>query len=245
MTTILGASASGMVHHQSVIDVVANNVANVSSAGFKRARPLGEGSPTTAPSGGRLGVAETTRDEIFATGALERTDDPMHFTISDEAFFQVQDANGTTLLTRYGALSIDAAGSITAAGGRQLVPPVALPEGWSGPTIDLTGTVTARDDQGQLQELARLTLVHPRNPQGLESIGQGLYRETANSGPLTEGQAGDGRFSALTVGAVEGSNVDLAEEFTQLIIAQRAYQASAKTFSVGDEMLAAATNITR
>ena len=83
------------------------------------------------------------------------------------------------------------------------------------------------------------------NPQGLIPIGEGLFRESANSGRRTDGAPATDGFSPIAPGGVEGSNVELAEEFTNLLIAQRAYQASAKTFSVGDEMLALATNLTR
>lgn len=246
MTTILGASASGMVHSQGVMDVVGNNVANVNTAAFKRSRSLSQGAPGPAipAEGGRLGVAQTTVDQVFQPGTPAVTGDPFHFAIGDDAFFRVLDDSGAPALTRYGALAVDGAGNVTA-DGHPLDPPLTLPAGWSGAAIDGMGVISAVDEEGVSQVAGQLVLVRLANPQGLEAAGGGLYRETVNSGAAVEGTPGDGNFAALMPGAVEGANVDLAEEFSQMIIAQRAYQAAAKTFSIGDEMLALAANLTR
>lgn len=247
MTTILGAAASGLQHNQAVLDTVAHNLANLNTASFKRTRPLGEGAPDAAAvaEGGRLGVADTTRDPIFAVGAPQSTDNPLHFAITDDTFFRVRDFDGALVHTRFGALGVDAAGNVTAFRGRFLEPPVALDDGMTRPAIDGFGVITALDDSGARQDVGRITLVRFMNPQGLLSLGDGLYAETANSGAALEGTPGSDGFAAITPGAVEGSNVDVAEEFTNMLIAQRAYQASAKTFSVGDEMLRLATDLTQ
>jgi flagellar basal body rod protein FlgG len=247
MTTILGAAASGMQHHARVIDAVANNVANVNTAGFKRTRPLGEGAPSTIeqPMTPRMGVALTAFDVVQATGPARSTEDPLHFAIQDDAFFRVREADGSPVYTRFGALSLDSEGNVTAYGGRLLDPPLVVPQGATQAAIDDRGLVTALDGAGARQEVGQLAFFRFMNPQGLEEIGDGLYRETVNSGAVTEGIAGREAFAPLLTASIEGSNVDLAEEFTTLIIAQRAYQASAKTFSVGDQMLAVATDLTR
>lgn len=245
MTTILGAAASGLVHNQNVMDVVANNIANANTFAFKRTRPLAEGRPDAAATADsmRMGVAETTRDLVLDSFAVQTTDDPLHFAIQDDAFFRVRDTDGSIAYTRLGLLSQDAAGNITAYGGRFLEPPVSVPEGLHHPAIGQGGTITAEDDAGERQVIGQLTLVRFTNPQALQTLGNGLYRETVNTGAVTEGEPGDGQFGAILPGTLEGSNVDMAEEFTNMIIAQRAYQASAKTFSIGDEMLAAATDL--
>ncbi|MCK9518586.1 MAG: flagellar hook-basal body protein [Dehalococcoidia bacterium] len=247
MPTILSAAASGMMHNQSVLDVVGNNLANVNTAGFKRTRALHQGAPVPAipPEGGRLGVAETTTDRVFLGGAPQHTDDPLHFAITDDSFFAVRDFDGAVVYSRFGGLSVDADGNVVAFGGRFLEPPVTLPAGYREPAIDQTGRITALDEAGERQEVGRLTLSRFANPQGLVQLGDGLYGETVNSGARTEGVPGADGFAAIVPGAVEGSNVDMAEEFTTMIIAQRAYQASLKSFQVGDEMLALATNLTR
>ena len=112
------------------------------------------------------------------------------------------------------------------------------------PAIDQAGVITAIDPDGIHQTIGQLTMVRFTNAQGLETMGEGLYRESVNSGSKVEGLPGSSGFSALKPGALEGSNVDIAEEFTNMIIAQRAYQACAKTFSVGDAMLDLATKLT-
>lgn len=247
MTTILGAASSGLAHHGLIVDAVGNNVANIGTAAFKRSRVVGEGSPSTTlePGTPRMGVALSTLDVVHTSGAAFRDDDPLHFAIQDDAFFPVLHEDGSVVYTRFGALSADSQGNITAFGGRLLEPPVALPEGSTRPAIDEAGVITALNADGVREEIGRVAFVRFLNPQGLQEIGEGLYRETVNSGPTIEGTPGDGEFTPIITGALEGSNVDLAEEFTSLLVAQRAYQACARTFSVGDAMLALATDLTQ
>jgi flagellar hook protein FlgE len=197
------------------------------------------------PEGGRLGIAETTRDLIFSQAATQLSDNPLHFAIEDDAFMRVQDFDGRIVYTRFGALDADADGNIVAFKGRSLGPAIQLPPDWLQPTVDPFGNVTAIDENGERQVVGQLSFAKFRNPQGLEILGDGLYADTANTGEITVGVAGVEGFAALRPGALEGSNVDIADEFTNMIIAQRAYSACAKTFSVGDEMLALATNITQ
>lgn len=247
MPTILGAAASGMTHNQNTLDVIGHNVANVNSYAYKKFRPLHEGLPTPQvdPDAGRLGVAETTRDLVFSQAATQITENPLHFAIEDDSFLRVQDFDGRIVYTRFGALESDVEGNILAFKGRQLEPSIQVPDGWILPAVDQFGIVSAVDDTGVRQELGQVSLAKFRNPQALETLGDGLYVDTANTGEITIGTAGSEGFAALRPGALEGSNVDVAEEFTNMIIAQRAYTACAKTFSVGDEMLALATKITQ
>jgi flagellar hook protein FlgE len=247
MTTILGAAASGMSHNQNKLDVIGHNVANVNTYAFKKYRPLHEGAPdpTAQPEGGRLGVAETTRDLIFSQAATQVTENPLNFAIEDDAFLRVQDFDGRIVYTRFGGLQPDAEGNILAFKGRQLEPSIQMPPGWILPAVDDAGNVSAVDENGNREDIGQLSFAKFRNPQGLETLGDGLYGDTANSGDITVGSAATEGFAALRPGALEGSNVDIAEEFTNMIIAQRAYTACAKTFSVGDEMLAIATDLTR
>ena len=246
MTTILGASASGMVYHQSVLDIVGHNLANANAGGFRRSRIMSEGNPTPGglPSANRLGVAETTADLVFSTGAALGSESPLHFTVNDDTFFRMTDLDGSSVLTRAGAISGDPGGNIIGPRGRLLDPPITIPQGTSLLAIDQFGIVSGIDTAGDRQALGQITLVRVMNPHGLEAIGDGLYRATVNSGPETEGTPGTPGFSALIPGTLEGSNTEMAEEFTQIIIAQRAYQANARTFKIGDEMIQAATNLT-
>ncbi|MCC6381744.1 MAG: flagellar hook basal-body protein [Dehalococcoidia bacterium] len=247
MTTILGAAASGLVHNQAVMDVVANNLANVNTAGYKKVRALAEGAPTPglSPQQTRLGVAATTRDLLFSAGALLPGAGPLHFAFTDDSFLVVHERDGALAYTRVGALELDGEGNVTAQGGRLLEPPATLPAGVTAPAIDAAGQITALDAAGVRQLYGQVTVARFENPQGLGQLGEGLYAPTVNSGPPTSGTPGDGSFGPLNAGVVEGSNVELAEEFAAMLVAQRAYQASARTFSVGDQMLALATNLTR
>ncbi|MEO8538505.1 MAG: flagellar hook basal-body protein [bacterium] len=247
MPTILGAAASGMAHNQNKLDVIGHNVANVNSYAFKKFRALHEGlaQPQVDPDAGRLGVAETTRDLIFSQAATQVTENPLHFAIEDDSFLRVQDPSGRIVYTRFGGLEADQDGNISAFHGRPLEPPIQMPPGWILPAVDQFGSVSAVDETGVRQDLGQVTLAKFRNPQALEILGDGMYADTANTGEITVGTAGVEGFAALRPGALEGSNVDIAEEFTNMIVAQRAYTACAKTFSVGDEMLALATKITQ
>ena len=247
MTSILGAAASGLQLNQAVLEAVGQNLANANSTAYKKVRVLAEGAPdaTASPDGGRLGVAEITRDQIFSVGAPQTTDGLLHFAITDDTFFRVKDFDDSIVYTRFGALDMDSERNVVAFRGRLLEPPVTVPDGMTQPAIGPSGVLSALDADGVRQEIGQLTLVRFMNPQGLEALGDGLYRESANSGASTEGAPASDGFGAITPGAVEAANVDIAEEFTNMIIAQRAYQASAKTFSVGDEMLLIATDLTR
>ena len=248
MTTILGAAASGMVYHQQWMDAIGHNLANVNSQAFKLTRTISEGSPSADYSEGaqRLGVAKATFDPVFHVGPALRTGEPLHFAIQDDTFFRLRDFDGATVFTRVGALSADAEGNITGVSGRLLDPPITVPPGTKDIAVDIAGVVSGIDETTPArQPFGQLSFVRFLNPAGLDDMGDGLYRETANSGPIEEGTAGSPGFSVLLTGAVEGSNVEIAEEFTSMIIAQRAYSASAKTFKIGDDMLALATNLTR
>lgn len=247
MPSILGAAASGMTHNQNKLDVIGHNVANANNFAYKKLRALHEGLPTPPvdPDSGRLGVAETTTDLVFSQAVTQISDNPLHFAIEDDAFLRVQDSDGRIVYTRFGSLEADVDGNIHAFNGRLLEPPIQMPPLWTRPTVDPSGNITALDIGGERQVIGQLTFAKFRNPQGLQILGDGLYADTANTGEITVSAAGTEGFAALRPGALEGSNVDIAEEFTNILIAQRAYSACAKTFSVGDEMLAIATNITQ
>jgi flagellar basal body rod protein FlgG len=217
MTTILSAAASGLQHYSRMLDVVGNNIANINTEGFKRVRALGEGTPTEAP---------------------------LHFAIPDDAFFPVRDLDGSVVYARLGSLEVDAAGNVSGFGGRLVEPAITVPAGSIQPAISHDGTITAISADGEVQELGRLVLVRFPNPAGLESLGDGVFRESLNSGTATGGYPGEDGFATLITGSLEASNVELSVEFTTMIIAQRAYQASAHVYRAGDEMLAIATDLT-
>lgn len=246
MTTILSAAASGMLHNQLVLDTVAHNVANANTDGFKRVRPLAQGEPLPGDiTEGKLGVALTTLDRVFAPGPLRPADDPLAFAILDDALLTVRLPGGGTAYTRVGYLRVDAAGNVVTPSGYLLDPPVTVPPGFTSVAIDATGTIAALSPTGAEEELGRVTLARFPNPQGLRALGEGLFAPTANSGEPVLGFPGEAGFAELSPGMVEASNVELASELTTLLIAQRAYQACARAFRVGDEMIAIATKLTQ
>ena len=245
MTTILAAAASGMYHQQLAIDTIANNVANVNTEGFKRVRPLAQGQPQTGElAQAKLGVALTTLDRIVAPGPVRTADNPLAFAILDDAFVPVRLPDGTTAYTRAALLRTDAAGNVVTPHGYLLDPPLVLPEGATGARVDARGIVTATGADGNEVEVGRITLARFPNPQGLLALGEGLFAPSANSGDAVRGAPGEDGFAAIAPGMAEGSNVDLAEELTNLLIAQRAYSTTVRAFRVGDDMLAAATKLT-
>ncbi|MBI5948341.1 MAG: flagellar hook-basal body protein [Chloroflexi bacterium] len=245
MATVLGTSAGALQNLQIVLDAVAANIANVSTAGYKRIDAMTEGVPQldAAQPAGRLAVAEVSLD--ISLGAAQGGANAISFALQDDSFFQVRDTDGGLSFTRLGAMQVDGAGNISTLSGRVLEPPVQLPSGWSAPGINHAGEITATDDAGNRQVIGQLTLVRFVNPRGLLVLGEGMYRETANTGARTTGNPGSPEFAALVPGSIEASNVDLATEFTNLIAAQRAYQASARSFSLGDEMLKTATDLSQ
>ena len=247
MTTILGAAASGIEHYARMMDTIGHNLANVNTDGFKVVRPASQGDPNVLIEGinRRMGVAETALDRQFHTGSARPTSEPLNFAIQDDAVFAVRDSAGALAFSRQGAFSIDAEGNVVVPGGHLLEPAIQLEEGMLSPAISGGGIVTAFDAAGDRVEVGRLPLYKFMNPQGLESIGNGLYIQTVNSGEVLAGFAGEGDFTPLLTGAVESSNVDMSTEFANMVIARRAYQASARSFSIGDQMLETATNLTR
>ncbi len=246
MTTILGAAVSGMLSNQFILDTVSNNVSNGDTFAFKRERPVAEGSlePAATPENSRLGVSYTVSDLVFDPGTPVATGDDLNFMIMDDAFYRVTTASGDVAFTRTGLLGAQADGGIRLFG-MDLDPAITMPPGAHTPSISADGRVTARTVDGAVLELGQVNLFRFSNAKGLRDIGGGLYTETANSGAIFEGIPGDGSFDKLLPGMVEGSNVEIAAEMSSMIIAQRSYQACARTFTIGDEMLKLATNITR
>jgi flagellar basal-body rod protein FlgG len=247
MTTIVGSAAGGLAQSQAMMDTVANNLANVNTPGFKRFRALAEGAPAPERIGNtveKLGVADASFDAVYTTAAALGTEDPLNFAITDDAFLKVTGPDGSPAYTRLGYLQADADGHVSLFGGVSLDPPVTAP-GLTAFAVDPSGAITGLDSSGTRVLAGQVTLARFVNPQGLLSLGSGLYAATENTGAVTEGTPGDGDFAALLPGTLEASNVNVAEEFTNMIIAQRAYQANAKTYSVGDDMLALAANLTK
>ncbi len=208
-----------------------------------------------------LGAGVSNISQVFTQGASQVTGRPLDVAIQGEGFFLVNAGGGEDMLMRAGSFAFDSAGNLVAPGGQ-------IARGWtdladagdeaeledltianvndySDLTINASGVVTGRDATGELQELAQLAMVRFTNPGGLINVGGGMYSPSPNAGDLILGTAGVDGLGTLQGGTLEMSNVDLAQEFTNLILAQRGYQANARTITASDELLQELVNLKR
>lgn len=251
-----------MTAQQQIVDVIANNLANINTTGFKRShmdfqdlmyvklRPAGsiveEG--TNSPTGLEIGsgVKSASTVKVFTAGELENTDNPLDVAIQGDGFFQVRGGDGATYYTRDGSFRLDASGNLVNANGMLLEPNITIPADAKSIQIGQDGTVsvmqpgsTTPTQVGQIQ-LARFV-----NPAGLSSEGGNLYSETAASGSATVGTPGENGLGQLEQGFLERSNVQMVHELVKLITAQRAYEINSRAIKAGDEMLTTANQLIR
>ena len=263
------SAVSGLRSHQTMMDVTGNNIANVNTTGYKASRTTFQETLTqltrggTAGGGGAagqnpmqvgLGTQIAATDMVFTQGASQATGRPTDVAIQGDGFFVVEQG-GETYYTRSGAFSFDSAGNLATPGGQFLrgenlmgggagniqIDPVA----YTDVTIGADGTVTGRDAGGVLQDLWRISMARFPNVEGLEREGNGLFRASPAAGGAIEGFAGENGLGNLQAGTLEMSNVDLAQEFTNLIMSQRGFQANARTISTSDELLQELVNLKR
>ena len=275
MLRSLFAGISGLRGHQQMMDVVGNNIANVNTTGYKASQVVfedalsqtlrsataaGANTAATNPAQIGLGVRTAGISTNFGQGATQLTGRNTDMLIQGDGFFVV-DAAGTQAYTRSGAFSFDAQGRLsTVAGGlvqgwmavngtvdtTGAVGPVTVDPGtYRGFSVGTDGTVTGQLADGTSRTIGRLALANFANPAGLEKAGGSLYRATVNSGAVQLGPAGANGTGTIVTSALEMSNVDLAQELTGLIIAQRGFQANSKVISTSDELLQDLMNLKR
>ena len=259
----LAIAATGMQAQQTNLEVIANNVANINTTSFKRARAEftdllyqtdraagiesrgGEGS---TPEGVRIGLGVRTaavRNQHIQ-GALNQTGNRLDIAILGRGWFQISGADGETLYTRAGAFNRNENGQLVTVDGFAVQPGITIPSNATEVTISQTGQVFARiDGQTDVQELGQLSLSLFANDAGLQPLGDNLYRETTASGTAVTGVAGAEGFGTIRQGYLEKSNVDPVREITELIAAQRAYEMNSKIIQAADEMLATVSNSIR
>jgi flagellar basal-body rod protein FlgG len=255
MMQSLFTAATGMSAQQLNIDTISNNLANVSTTGFKKQRvdfqdllyinlkpPGTPTSPeTNTPAGLQIGegVQPVSTQRIFTVGPVENTNNPLDIMIEgSESFFQVTLPNGETAYTRDGSFTQDANGNIVTANGYFLDPPVQLPADTSSIQITTSGQIMVQTASStQSTQVGQLELTRFVNPTGLNAIGNNLYLSTPASGDPIQGTPGSTGFSNVQQGSLEQSNVDVTEEMVNLIVAQRAYELNSKTVSTSDTML--------
>jgi flagellar basal-body rod protein FlgG len=235
----LYSAAAGMQAQQQRIDSVANDLANVNTNGYKRSRVAFRDLMYVADASGNVrsgaGTAATTIGRGFAQGALRETGNPLDLAIEDGGFLQVRRADGTAALTRDGSLRLDAQGRLTTQRGELLQPGITVPPGTQESDVKIAqdGSVTAGSRQ-----VGRIQLVGVRSPQGLESVGDSLFRTTATSGPATA--LANGRIEQ---GSVEAANVDVADGMTEMMDAQRSFQLASKAVQMQDQLLQIANQV--
>jgi len=254
MHSALWVSKSGLSAQNLRLTTISNNLANVSTNGFKRDRaafqdllyqidrqPGGQSSQNTElPSGIQLGtgVRAVATQKQFTEGSIDVTEGALDVAINGRGFLQILNPDGSLSYTRDGQLQLDSTGQLVNATGSPVEPAITIPEGTHSITIGTDGIVSVVDAaSGALSEVGTLQLADFVNPSGLEAQGGNLFRETAASGAATQGEAGQSGFGSLIQGALEGSNVNVVEEMVNMIETQRAYEMNSKVISTVDQML--------
>jgi len=259
MMRALSIASTGMGSQQLSVEIIANNLANVSTVGFKKSRGEFEdlmyqtlkspGATTgtgTLPVGIQIGsgVIPVAVHRTFAQGEFQQTQNPLDIAIEGDGFFQVTLPDGSTAYTRAGAFSIDSEGNIVTAEGYPLQPNLAIPANAEGVTLLPTGVLSVQV-AGAPQQIGTIELARFTNPAGLNSMGKNLYQVTDASGEAVTGTPGQEGFGTVLQGALEGSNVNIAEEMVNMIVAQRAYELNSKAIQTTDEMLSLVNNLKR
>jgi flagellar basal-body rod protein FlgG len=263
MNPALRAAATGMMAQQTRTEVIANNLANVNTTGFKRSRAnfvdllyqtvqgAGTLSGTDAATTPSIQVGRGTRlagiQRNHAQGPVEATQRPMDIAIEGEGFFQVQMSNGQTSYTRDGSFQISDQGTLVTQEGLTIVPGIKIPADAATVNIASNGivSVTTANNAAQPTELGRIEIARFANPSGLLSLGSNLYQATAASGEAATGFPGDDGMGQLLQGHLEGSNVEIVQEMVDMIAAMRAYEINSKTIKDADQMSEISSGLVR
>jgi flagellar basal-body rod protein FlgG len=254
MIRSLWISKTGLDAQQTNLDVIANNLANVSSNGFKRSRAVFEdmlyqtlrqpgaqsSQQTQVPTGLQVGtgVRPVATERIHTQGNLQQTGNSLDVAINGQGFLQVQLPDGTTGYTRDGSFHTDAQGQIVTSNGYLLQPAITIPPTALKVTIGSDGTVSVLNSGSVTpSNVGSIQLANFINPAGLQPLGQNLYIETAASGTPQANAPGSNGLGQLNQGYVETSNVNVVEELVSMIQAQRAYEINSKAIQTSDQML--------
>jgi flagellar basal-body rod protein FlgG len=261
MLRAFSTAATGMTAQQTMVDVIANNLANVNTAGFKRSQvnfqnllyikmeepgteiASGINSPSGIEIGSGVRVASTIK--VFSAGGLENTANPLDIAISGDGFLQVTMPNGDLRYTRDGSLMTNANGELVTSSGYTIVPAITVPIDAISVSIEKDGGVNITDSSGAQSVAGTIQLARFPNPSGLSGEGGNLLAENAASGTPTTGTAGENGFGTIQSGFLEKSNVQMVTELVNLITAQRAYEINSRAIRAGDDMLQTANNIVR
>jgi len=260
MLQSLWTGTVGMHAQQLSIDVIANNLANVSTTGFKKSQidfqdllyqtmkvPGSQTSTDTESPTGiliGLGVKPAAVTKVFTQGDLILTENELDIAIEGPGFLQVDIPNGDIGYTRAGALKRDSSGRLTTSDGYPITPEITIPDGSRQITFGETGIVSAIiGDDTESTELGTLELAGFTNNGGLRAIGKNLFKETEASGTAQTGTPGDDGYGLILQTYLESSNVNIVEEMANMIVTQRAYEINSKTISTSDEMMQTTVNL--
>ncbi|HEY1943957.1 MAG TPA: flagellar basal-body rod protein FlgG [Roseiarcus sp.] len=257
----LAIAATGMNAQEQNLEVIANNISNLNTTGFKRSRAeftdliyqtervMGvstRGTNSTVPEGAQVGLGVRTAAirTLQIQGALTNTGNSLDLAINGRGWFQVATPAGETVYTRDGAFNTNAQGQLVTSDGYTVTPPILVPATATSVTISQTGLVTATiPGTTAPQTLGQLTIANFINEAGLQALGSNLFQQTAASGQPTVGVPGDTAFGILQQGYLESSNVDPVSEITNLISAQRAYEMNSKVIQAADQMAGTISNM--
>ncbi|MCQ2834217.1 flagellar basal-body rod protein FlgG [Helicobacter pylori] len=262
MLRSLYSATSGMLAQQTHIDTTSNNIANVNTTGFKKSRAdfndlfyqamqyagTNTSNTTLSPDGMEvgLGVRLSAITKMFSQGSPKETENNLDVAITGKGFFQVQLPDGTTAYTRSGNFKLDEQGNLVTSEGYLLIPQITLPEDTTQVNIGVDGTVSVTQGlQTTSNVIGQITLANFVNPAGLHSMGDNLFSITNASGEAIVGNPDSQGLGKLRQGFLELSNVRLVEEMTDLITAQRAYEANSKSIQTADAMLQTVNSLKR
>ncbi len=258
MLRAFSTAATGMTAQQMIVDVIANNLANINTVGFKRSqvdfqdlmyvkikefgREIASG--VTAPGGFEIGsgVSPASTLKVFTQGEQVNTERSLDIAIQGDGFFQVTGPGGDTRYTRDGSLRANANGELVTSGGYTMEPAISIPPSTVSISVGKDGTVTVFDGT-TTTSIGQITLVRFANPSGLSSEGGNLLAETSASGSPTTATPGQDGAGTLQQGFLEKSNVQMVTELVNLITAQRAYEINSRAIKAGDEMLTTANRL--
>jgi flagellar basal-body rod protein FlgG len=263
MIRALYSAASGMTAQQLNVDNIANNLANANTTGYKVRRAqfqdllyqsmvqpgTSAGQQTVVPTGLQLGLGTRTASNeiIFTQGEFVSTNNPLDVVIQGRGFFQVRRPTGEIAYTRAGAFHLDRDGNLVTSDGDPLEPQITIPPDAQTVTIAQDGTVSyIQPGQSAAQLAGQMQLAVFQNPAGMNSIGRSLYLPTDASGDAIVGNPGGQEgIGSLLQGYTEQSNVSVVDEFINLIVAQRGYEANSKVVKAADDMYSQINNLTR
>ncbi len=250
----LAIAATGMNAQQLNLEVIANNIANINTTGFKRARAeftdllyqteRAAGAPTRGgeniiPEGAQVGLGVRTAAirNLHLQGSMTNTTNKLDVALNGRGWFQIEGADGETLYTRAGSFNKNGNGQIVTVDGYLVQPAMTIPNNATNVVINESGEVFVRiENEPELQNIGQITLANFANEAGLDPLGGNLYRETVASGAAVVGFPGNPGFGTVHQGYLENSNVDPVKEITELISAQRAYEMNSKVIQAADDM---------